>query len=77
MNINYDPEVDALDIVFRRGKVYETREITKDMFLDIDKDGGPLSLEVLGASKKLSRDGVSEVTFKLPAFSKDKYSIGV
>mgnify|MGYP001610641378 CR=1 FL=1 len=42
MNIYYDPKVDALDVVFKSGEVFETREIGREMFLDVDKKGEPL-----------------------------------
>lgn len=50
MKIFYDPKADAIDIIFKEGKVYETREIGRELYLDIDKKGEPLSLEILDAS---------------------------
>jgi len=52
MKIYYDPKVDALDIVFKIGKVRKTEEIGPEVFLDVDEKGNPLSLEILGASKR-------------------------
>lgn len=52
MNINYDPKADALDIIFHEGPVEETKEIGNDVFLDVDKNGNPLTLEILDASKR-------------------------
>jgi len=54
MKIHYDAKVDALDIVFKKGKVFETREICPEILLDIDKKGEPLSLEILSAKERYS-----------------------
>lgn len=64
MDIHYDPEVDTLDIIFKKGTVSETREIGKEMFLDMDKKGNPLSLEILDAGKRLPKNSLHELTAK-------------
>lgn len=52
MKLYYDTEVDAVDIEFKRGAVAETKELAPEVLLDVDKKGTPLSLEILGASKR-------------------------
>lgn len=49
MKIHYDSKVDALDIVLKKGTVAKTLEISPEVYLDIDKKGDPLSLEILDA----------------------------
>lgn len=56
MKINFDSAVDALNIAFRSGKVHKTLEIAKEVYLDLDKNGKPLHLEIIGASEKLGKD---------------------
>ena len=65
MNIFYDPKADALDVVFREGAVHETREIGREMYLDVDKNGEPLSLEILDASKRLPANDASKLSFTI------------
>lgn len=65
MNIFYDPKADAIDIVFKKGKVYETREIGREMYLDVDKNGEPLSLEILDAKSRFSLEEFSNLSFNI------------
>jgi uncharacterized protein YuzE len=70
MNISYDPKADAVDIVFRKGKVAKTKEIGREMYLDVDKNGEPLSLEILDASARLSVEEFNRLTFSLVNYPK-------
>ena len=71
MNIYYDPKADTVDIIFKKGKVYETREIGREMYLDVDKKGEPLSLEILGASERLPLEEFRHLTFSVANYPKD------
>ena len=51
MKITYDKKVDALNVELKAGKVKKTLEISPEIFLDIDKDGNPLYLEVVGDTR--------------------------
>ena len=69
----YDKEVDALNITLKTGLVAKTMELSPEVFLDLDKSGTPLYLEILSASKKIGKKNFSTVTigkklFNLPAF---------
>lgn len=65
MNIYYDPKADALDIVVKKGKSFETREIGNGMFLDVDKNGEPLSLEILEAGSRFAADDFSNLSLNI------------
>lgn len=65
MNISYDPKADALDIIFKKGKVHETREVGREMYMDVDKNGEPLSLEILGASERIPLDEFGNFSFNI------------
>ena len=71
MKIVYDPETDTLDVILREGKIAESDEEKPGLILDYDAQGNVVSIEVLEASKKLSRPiGVSfEVTTSHPSHS--------
>lgn len=63
MNIVFDPKADAVNIVFNKGKVAETREVGREMYLDVDKNGDPLSLEILGVSERFDLPDPNAFTF--------------
>ena len=71
MKIYYDSKADAIDIVFRKGRVFETRAIGREMFLDVDKGGEPLSLEILGASERLSTKDFKHLSLDITNYPKD------
>lgn len=52
LKAEYDSAVDAMSLVFKKGKVFETKEIADGMMLDIDKNNLPLYLEILDAKKR-------------------------
>lgn len=73
MKITYDKEVDALNVILRTGRVAETREISPEILLDLDKNGNPLYLEIIGASEKIGRKNFGKVivgnkVLNLPSF---------
>ena len=51
MRIRYDPEVDALTIVFRDAQVEESDEITPNVIADFDAAGEVVAIEILSASR--------------------------
>ncbi len=55
MDITYDPIADAFNVVFQRGNVAHTKEVSDGVLLDIDKNGVPLYLEILNASKRFKK----------------------
>ena len=74
MKITYDKEVDALNITLKVGQVKKTVELSPEVFLDLDKNGTPLYLEILGASQRIGKKNFSKITigkklFNLPAFA--------
>lgn len=61
MKITYDKKADAINIVFKKGRVKKTLEIAPEIFIDFDAKGSPLYLEMLGASEKLGRKNTQEI----------------
>lgn len=64
MEITYDPEADALNLTFKKGKVAKTIELAPEIILDLDKKGNPLYLEIVGASEKIGKKRVSEILMR-------------
>ena len=55
MKATYDPLADAVSITFKKGKVYETKEVGKGVLMDVDKNDTPLYLEILNASRRFKK----------------------
>ena len=72
MKYTYDPLVDALLIDIKQGKVTETKEISRDVNIDIDRNGNVLSIEILDASKYADKIKLKKPTFHLVPYSKRK-----
>lgn len=53
MKVTYDPEVDALYILFRDAPVEESDEDKPGVVLDYDKEGNIIGIGVLDASKRM------------------------
>lgn len=71
MKIDYDKKVDALNLTLKVGKVAKTLEVAPDIFLDVDKSGNPLYVEIIGVSEKIGKETFSTIdiggkTFRLP-----------
>jgi uncharacterized protein YuzE len=65
MQINYDLDANAIYIHFREGDIEETREVSKNIYVDVDKDGSPLGLEILYAKHTLAVEDVTSVTVNI------------
>ncbi|OQY82147.1 MAG: hypothetical protein B6D41_18575 [Chloroflexi bacterium UTCFX4] len=62
MRITYDESVDIIYIRFREGDYEESDEVSEGVIVDFDKEGKPMAIEILDASKILSQ--VDRVTFE-------------
>jgi uncharacterized protein YuzE len=64
MKIRYDPEADALSIVFRDTTV-TTQHVADGIAADYDKDGLLAGIEVLDAGKRLGgRDTLKKISIE-------------
>ncbi len=46
MNIKYFPDTDTAIVEFSGGKIEETREVSENVYLDMDKNGNLVSMTV-------------------------------
>ena len=53
MQIDYDPQADAIYVRLRSGEVDDTLTVGKYIYVDVDQDGVPLGLEILFAGRVL------------------------
>ena len=51
--LTYDREAEALYLQFSEEEIVETIELADNVYVDVDKDGTPAGLEVLGAEPDL------------------------
>lgn len=65
MQIDYDPQADALYIQFRQAEVDDTLEAGKYVFVDVDEMGVPVGLEILFAERTLKTEDVTSVTVNI------------
>lgn len=65
MQIDYDPQADALYIQLRPGEVEDTQEVSKYIYVDVDREGVPLGLEILFAKRVLGEVDVASITVNI------------
>ncbi len=64
MEINYDKDSDALYIKLRQGEFALNKKINDFTILDLDKKGNVLGIEIIDASKHLSKESLAEIKVK-------------
>ena len=65
MQIDYDPQADAMYVRLRPGEIDDTLTVGKYIYVDVDADGVPLGLEILFAGRVLSKQDLTSVTVNL------------
>ncbi|MBK7202320.1 MAG: DUF2283 domain-containing protein [Anaerolineae bacterium] len=65
MQIDYDPQADAIYIRLRAGEVDDTLTVGKYVFVDVDRDGVPLGLEIVFAGRILAGQDLTSFTINL------------
>ena len=65
MQIDYDPQADAVYIRLRTGEVDDTLEAGKYVYVDVDENGVPLGLEILFAGRMLAKEDFTSVTVNI------------
>ncbi len=66
MKISYDPEADAMNIVFQKGKYDISKEIAEGIIIDYTKDGKVISIEILDATKRMPLKDIEDITVSIP-----------
>jgi uncharacterized protein YuzE len=59
MQIKYFPDTDTALISFSSSEVEETRELSENLYLDLDKDGNPVHLTVEHAKRTARLPNIS------------------
>jgi uncharacterized protein YuzE len=61
VKIEYDKEADALYIQLKETRVFDNIDIEDGVTIDIDEKGHIIGIEILDATKKLSRKDLSNI----------------
>ena len=61
MRITFDKKADAVYIYFKEQKVANTKELDNDTFVDYDREGRVVGIELLNASKRIPVGKLSKV----------------
>lgn len=61
MKIEYDKEADALYIQLKEVRVFDNIDIEDGVTIDVDEKGHIIGIEILDATKKLSRKSLSNI----------------
>mgnify|MGYP002635176949 FL=1 len=65
MQIDYDPQADAVYVQLRPGDVDNTLTVGQYIYVDVDEEGVPLGLEILFAGRTLATQELTSVTVNL------------
>ncbi len=63
MKIEFDPVADAIYIRLKDSVVFDTKEASRGVFIDIDEDDEPIGIEIINASKRFSGQELTRFTF--------------
>ena len=61
MKIRYDPKSDILYILIKEGEVSDTDEIDEDVWIEYDKDGNIIGIELWNAGEKVIGNILKEI----------------
>ena len=64
MKITYDPEADALYILLREVEVGDCLDVEEGVTVDLDRDGHTIGIEILDASKRLTPEELTNVSYE-------------
>jgi uncharacterized protein YuzE len=53
IQVRRDPDINAVYVQLREGKVHRTEEVEDAVYVDIDADGNPIGIELLHAEDAL------------------------
>jgi len=66
MKISYDPDADAMNIVFQDGKCDISKEIAEGIVIDLTEDGKVISIEILDVKSRMPLKSVEDITVSIP-----------
>ena len=67
LKIHYDPDVDILYLIIRRGPIRDSRELDEDVRVEFDKKGAIVGIEIANARRNLARPLSATIAKQLKA----------
>lgn len=69
MKIQYDKKADAMYIYLRKGKVAKTIKINNRVFVDVDKRGNVIGIEMLDVSHQIPKKEIGKIYSEMPVYA--------
>jgi len=69
MKIQYDKLADAMYIYLRKGKVAKTIKLNNRVFVDVDKKGNVIGIEMLDVSHQIPKKEIGKVYTEMPVYT--------
>ena len=67
MKAHYDPQVDILYLIIKRGAIVDSRELDEDVRVEYDRRGAIVGIEIANARKNLARPLAATIAKRLRA----------
>lgn len=64
MKVRFDPEADILYILIKEGEISDTDEIDDDLWIEYDKEGNIVGIEIWNAGEKVIMEALKEIGAK-------------
>ena len=65
MKISFDKEHDIMRIKFQEGKYEISKEVAEGIVMDMTKDNKIMAIEILNASRRISKRNLKEVAMQI------------
>ncbi|HEY0300672.1 MAG TPA: DUF2283 domain-containing protein [Rhizomicrobium sp.] len=65
MKVHFDPETDAMYVIFADAPVAETEEVRPGIMFDLDAQGRVVAIEVLNASRNLASTDLKSLALQV------------
>jgi len=69
MRIQYDKLADAMYIYLRKGKVSKTIKLNNRVFVDVDKKGNVIGIEMLDVSHQIPKKEIGKIYTEMPVYA--------
>lgn len=69
MKIQYDKSAEAMYIYLKKEKVAKTIKINNRVFVDIDKKGNVIGIEMLGVSHQIPKKEIGKIYTEMPVYA--------
>ncbi len=64
MKVRFDPEADILYILVKEGEISDSDEIDDDLWIEYDKEGNIVGIEIWNAGDKVIMKALKEIEAK-------------